>query len=134
MSHHLLALVSFVLLLILLPHPSSALTLQVEPKTEECFHQFVEQGKDVTILYSVTRGGLLDVDVRVCSFVAHFLGFIVCCFDFYIIIYSIRVIVLLVHRPTNHTDDNNNKIIISCFYYCLLCYNVLITHILVHQY
>ena len=42
-----------------------ALTLQVEPKTEECFSQFVEQGKDVTVLYSVTRGGLLDIEVRV---------------------------------------------------------------------
>ncbi len=44
----------------------NALTLQVEPKTEECFMQHIDQGNDVTILYSVTRGGLLDVDVRVC--------------------------------------------------------------------
>eukprot|EP00026_Physarum_polycephalum_P017753 Phypoly_transcript_19085.p1 GENE.Phypoly_transcript_19085~~Phypoly_transcript_19085.p1 ORF type:complete len:207 (+),score=25.83 Phypoly_transcript_19085:34-654(+) len=44
---------------------TNALTLQVEPKTEECFFQFIDQGKDVTILYSVTRGGLLDIDVRI---------------------------------------------------------------------
>jgi len=50
-------------LLVVLPC-SLALTLQVEPKTEECFSQFVEQGKDITVLYSVTRGGLLDIDVR----------------------------------------------------------------------
>ena len=42
-----------------------ALTLQVEPKTEECFNQFIDQGKDVSVMYSVTRGGLLDIDVRV---------------------------------------------------------------------
>jgi hypothetical protein len=45
-----------------------ALTMQVEPKTEECFYQFVDKEKDITILYSVTRGGLLDIDVRVYCF------------------------------------------------------------------
>jgi len=59
-------LVCLVVLFLLLPYQCAlALTIQVEPKTEECFHQFVEQGKDFLVQYSVTRGGLLDIDVRI---------------------------------------------------------------------
>jgi len=50
--------------LLALAHAGS-LTLQVEPKTEECFQQYIEPGKDWSLVYSVTRGGLLDIDVRI---------------------------------------------------------------------
>jgi len=52
------------LLLIILPH-AYTLTLQVEPKTEECFQQEIELNTEVELVYSVTRGGLLDIDVRI---------------------------------------------------------------------
>eukprot|EP01111_Echinosteliopsis_oligospora_P011390 TRINITY_DN3753_c0_g3_i1.p1 TRINITY_DN3753_c0_g3~~TRINITY_DN3753_c0_g3_i1.p1 ORF type:complete len:211 (-),score=56.67 TRINITY_DN3753_c0_g3_i1:137-769(-) len=44
---------------------TTALTLQVEPKTEECYFQQMEAGQSAAISYSVTRGGLLDIDVRI---------------------------------------------------------------------
>ncbi|EFA77616.1 emp24/gp25L/p24 family protein [Heterostelium album PN500] len=43
----------------------NALTMQIEPKTQECFYEYVENGKTSIILYQVIRGGLLDIDVRI---------------------------------------------------------------------
>ncbi|EAL60582.1 hypothetical protein DDB_G0293540 [Dictyostelium discoideum AX4] len=43
---------------------SSALTLQVEPKSQECFYNFIESGKTSLLLYQVIRGGLLDINVK----------------------------------------------------------------------
>jgi len=57
-------LFSFLVILVLLPGISS-LTLQIEPKAEECFFQYAERDQEVEALYSVTRGGLLDIDVRI---------------------------------------------------------------------
>lgn len=45
----------------------SALTLQVEPKTTECFHQKVERNDLLTFEFIVTRGGLLDINLRITS-------------------------------------------------------------------
>eukprot|EP00011_Vannellida_sp_DIVA3-517-6-12_P008664 CAMPEP_0114612638 /NCGR_PEP_ID=MMETSP0168-20121206/4723_1 /TAXON_ID=95228 ORGANISM="Vannella sp., Strain DIVA3 517/6/12" /NCGR_SAMPLE_ID=MMETSP0168 /ASSEMBLY_ACC=CAM_ASM_000044 /LENGTH=219 /DNA_ID=CAMNT_0001823625 /DNA_START=27 /DNA_END=686 /DNA_ORIENTATION=- len=42
-----------------------ALTLQVEPKTSECFSEELEKGKEVKINYQVLRGGLLDIKFQV---------------------------------------------------------------------
>ncbi|XXQ33693.1 GOLD domain-containing protein [Plasmodiophora brassicae] len=39
----------------------SALTLQVEPKAEECFYEEFEQGAKLEMDYEVIRGGLLDI-------------------------------------------------------------------------
>ncbi|KAM9973646.1 hypothetical protein ACTFIW_010760 [Dictyostelium discoideum] len=46
---------------------SSALTLQVEPKSQECFYNFIESGKTSLLLYQVIRGGLLDINVKIIS-------------------------------------------------------------------
>lgn len=42
-----------------------SLTLQVEPKTTECFFEIFEAGSDVSFSYRVVRGGLLDILVQV---------------------------------------------------------------------
>ncbi|EGG14955.1 emp24/gp25L/p24 family protein [Cavenderia fasciculata] len=43
---------------------SDALTQQIEPKSQECYFEFIESGKTSLILYQVIRGGLLDIDFR----------------------------------------------------------------------
>eukprot|EP01095_Lingulamoeba_sp_RSL-Kostka_P005597 TRINITY_DN16_c0_g1_i1.p1 TRINITY_DN16_c0_g1~~TRINITY_DN16_c0_g1_i1.p1 ORF type:complete len:221 (+),score=67.93 TRINITY_DN16_c0_g1_i1:55-717(+) len=62
---------SFTILLLLifsvinLSFCNRALTLQVEPKSQECFYKDFDIGKDVKVSYSVVRGGLLDINFRV---------------------------------------------------------------------
>jgi len=41
------------------------LTLQVEPKTTECFYHDFPDGKNIKVFWSVVRGGLLDVQVQI---------------------------------------------------------------------
>ena len=48
-------------------HSETTLTLQVEPKSVECFYEDVESLEDVTVYYQVLRGGLLDIKVIVCT-------------------------------------------------------------------
>jgi hypothetical protein len=40
-------------------------TTQVEPKTTDCFHVDAKAGEKVHVVFFVTRGGLLDIDLRV---------------------------------------------------------------------
>lgn len=44
---------------------AAALTMKVEPKTEECFSENLAAGDDVEARWGVLDGGLLDIDVRV---------------------------------------------------------------------
>lgn len=44
---------------------AAALTMKVEPKTEECFSENLVAGDDVEVRWGVQDGGLLDIDVRV---------------------------------------------------------------------
>jgi len=41
------------------------LTVQVEPRTSECFNTQAEAGQLVQVNFFVTRGGLLDIDLRI---------------------------------------------------------------------
>ncbi|KAF2076749.1 hypothetical protein CYY_001938 [Polysphondylium violaceum] len=58
-------LVLFAIIASLVICTTDALTLQIEPKSQECFFNFIEREKTTLILYQVTRGGLLDIDVRI---------------------------------------------------------------------
>jgi hypothetical protein len=42
-------------------------TIKVEPKSEECFHEDLEQGVEFEVLWNVIDGGLLDVEYKVRS-------------------------------------------------------------------
>jgi len=42
-----------------------ALTLQVEPKMEECFHEDIPANSDVELTFTVIRGGLLDIRTKI---------------------------------------------------------------------
>jgi hypothetical protein len=42
-----------------------SLTFQVEPKTTDCFYVDVNSGQTVKVIFFVTRGGLLDIDLRI---------------------------------------------------------------------
>eukprot|EP01112_Ceratiomyxa_fruticulosa_P021718 TRINITY_DN774_c1_g1_i2.p1 TRINITY_DN774_c1_g1~~TRINITY_DN774_c1_g1_i2.p1 ORF type:complete len:206 (+),score=36.96 TRINITY_DN774_c1_g1_i2:99-716(+) len=53
------------LIAILHVHLSHSLTIQVEPKTEECFYENINAGSEVIANYQVTRGGLLDIEVKI---------------------------------------------------------------------
>lgn len=44
---------------------SASLTFQVEPKSQECFMQPAQRGDRIEFDFEVTRGGLLDIKVRV---------------------------------------------------------------------
>jgi hypothetical protein len=44
---------------------AAALTIQVEPKAEECFYADLLPGKNFKFEFEVIRGGLLDVNLRV---------------------------------------------------------------------
>ena len=46
-------------------HFASALTFQVEPRAEVCFYEELQQGALFTMEFEVTRGGLLDIRLRV---------------------------------------------------------------------
>jgi len=50
-------------------HSETTLTLQVEPKSVECFYEDVESLEDVTVYYQVLRGGLLDIKVIITEYV-----------------------------------------------------------------
>jgi len=44
---------------------SATLTVQVEPRASECFNTVAEAGQLVQVNFFVTRGGLLDIDLRI---------------------------------------------------------------------
>ncbi len=43
------------------------LTVQVEPKAQDCFGVDAKRGERIKIVFFVVRGGLLDIDMRVSS-------------------------------------------------------------------
>lgn len=43
----------------------SAFVFKLPAQTEECFHELVEPGTTVSVTYTVTHGGKLDIDARV---------------------------------------------------------------------
>lgn len=45
-----------------------ALTMKIEPKSEECFSETLNVGDDVEVRWGVQDGGLLDIEARVCQF------------------------------------------------------------------
>lgn len=45
--------------------PARGTTVQIEPKTEECYAFAAQRGESLTATWSVTRGGLLDIGVSV---------------------------------------------------------------------
>lgn len=53
------------LIIVVLTAEASRLTVQVEPKTMECFGIIPPVGEKVTVKYYVMRGGLLDIDIKV---------------------------------------------------------------------
>jgi hypothetical protein len=44
---------------------SSLVTLQVEPKSEECFYVDAKPGETINVHFQVIRGGKLDIKLRV---------------------------------------------------------------------
>jgi len=42
-----------------------SLIFQVEPKTSDCFYLDLNPGQAIKILFFITRGGLLDIDLRI---------------------------------------------------------------------
>ena len=48
-----------------LPILALGLVIQVEPKTSECFYQKITASSKVAFEYRVTRGGLLDINIKV---------------------------------------------------------------------
>lgn len=44
---------------------ASALTLQVEPREEQCFYEDLEAGKNFRLEFEVVRGGLLDIKLKI---------------------------------------------------------------------
>lgn len=59
------AVLAAAVLLVVLAARTSAVTLQVEPKTTECFYHHFEANKGAKFFWQVVRGGLLDVLVQV---------------------------------------------------------------------
>ncbi|GAM17892.1 hypothetical protein SAMD00019534_010670 [Acytostelium subglobosum LB1] len=53
------------LLMLLAYNGAEALTMQIEPKNQECYYENVEAGRTSLINYQVIRGGLLDIDVKI---------------------------------------------------------------------
>ena len=39
--------------------------MTVLPRKEECFHEYVEAGMKINMMYEVAEGGFLDIDVRI---------------------------------------------------------------------
>jgi hypothetical protein len=46
----------------------TTLSLQVEPRTEECFYEEITSSTSVSMMLFVVRGGLLDIRLRVSHF------------------------------------------------------------------
>jgi hypothetical protein len=57
--------VSCFLLLSLVADVNCGLVFQVEPKASECFFVDLTPGQKVSVPFFVTRGGLLDIDLRI---------------------------------------------------------------------
>eukprot|EP01118_Nematostelium_gracile_P014499 TRINITY_DN5667_c0_g1_i1.p1 TRINITY_DN5667_c0_g1~~TRINITY_DN5667_c0_g1_i1.p1 ORF type:complete len:208 (-),score=33.01 TRINITY_DN5667_c0_g1_i1:600-1223(-) len=55
----------FLLLVCLSSTTFGSLVFQVEPKTSDCFYLFLNYGQNSKINFWITRGGLLDIDLRV---------------------------------------------------------------------
>jgi hypothetical protein len=53
---------------------SSLVTIQVEPKTEECFYIDARANEAINILFQVIRGGKLDIRLRVGILILSFFG------------------------------------------------------------
>jgi len=43
-----------------------AFTFTIEANREECFYEHAEQGDTIGIMYHVTSGGFLDINLQVC--------------------------------------------------------------------
>jgi hypothetical protein len=43
----------------------SAFSFDVEATREECFYETVPQGDSVGVMFQVTKGGFLDIDIQV---------------------------------------------------------------------
>lgn len=43
----------------------SALSIQVEPKSDDCFYETLDAGSVLELDFEVTRGGLLDIEIVV---------------------------------------------------------------------
>ena len=39
--------------------------ITVQPRREECFHEYVKNGDKINMMYEVAEGGFLDIDVRI---------------------------------------------------------------------
>ena len=37
----------------------------MQPRREECFHEYVKNGDKINMMYEVAEGGFLDIDVRI---------------------------------------------------------------------
>jgi len=37
----------------------------VQPRKEECFHEYVKKDDKINMMYEVAEGGFLDIDVRI---------------------------------------------------------------------
>ncbi len=64
----LVSLLFFVALIIPATIATNAITLQVEPQTEECFYVHNPPGvqDSYSVVFTVTRGGKLDIYLQVC--------------------------------------------------------------------
>ncbi len=51
---------------VLLPHACYGIISVVEAHEEQCFYEEIPQGFPVNIMFQVTSGGFLDIDLRVC--------------------------------------------------------------------
>ncbi len=51
--------------LFLFASPSSAISVFVRANDEQCFMENVHRGENVLVSFSVTKGGHLDIDVKV---------------------------------------------------------------------
>ena len=58
-------LICFLLVLNFYLIPTNGLTLQIEPKTSDCFSQDIGANQHVRLDYQVLRGGLLDIQLQV---------------------------------------------------------------------
>ena len=56
---------SIIFLIALVHMTTCSMIFQVEPRTQDCFFEDLESGKQATVNYFVLRGGLLDIDLRV---------------------------------------------------------------------
>lgn len=61
MARSLVLCVALLLALAAIAHAAKSITLQVEPQTEECFFVDIAEQQLVTVQFTVSRGGKLDI-------------------------------------------------------------------------